>query len=188
MDVYDAIQRRHSYREFDGEPVERDTIERLIAATSAAPSAGNAQPAFIHVTTGGTRDEIIAAMSLSTVHLDEYIGVMPEEHLDAARTFFAWLGDAPVIAVVSCPTPGNEMDRMNTYVSVGCAIENLLLAATAEGLGCCNVSFAYWVRDDLARIVGLEPDREVVSIVLIGHPVGEPAAPPHRTGIAVFLD
>ena len=73
-------------------------------------------------------------------------------------------------------------------MATGCAIQNLMLAAYAEGLGCCNVSFPFWVRDELYEAIGIEHDREIVSLLVLGHPAETPKALGRRSDIATFLD
>lgn len=188
MDVYDAIMNRHSIRSFDGAPVDRAALERIVAAAGAAPSPYNSQPWHFHVTTGATRDAVCEVTALSTVHLQEYLDVLPPEHLDAAERFFASLGGAPVVIIVSVPVSEDDLSRINVYLATGCAIENLLLAAEAEELACCNLTFAFWVRDKLAEVLRIGSDREIVSMILVGHSDEVPAPMSRRADIATYLD
>ena len=105
MEVYDAILNRRSIRKFDGTPVERSVIERVIQAAAAAPSTRNSQPWHFHVTTVATRDAVCGVTALSTVHLHEYLDMLPPTGYEAAERFFASLGNAPVVIVVSVPVP-----------------------------------------------------------------------------------
>jgi len=78
---------------------------------------------------------------------------------------------------------------MNKYLSVGGAIENLLLAATDLGLGTCPVTFSFWVRDEIGRMLDVPEDRMIVSLVTLGYPTDQPpVAPAHKTDVAVYLD
>ncbi len=186
MELWDAIRGRHSVRLFDGRPVPAETIERLVAAAAAAPSAQNSQPAHFHVTTGATRHDVGKIMALSTRHLDEYVDILPEDHIESARQFFATLGDAPAVVLVSLPVSSDTLDSLNNYIAAGCAIENLVLAATEEGLGACNITFSFWVRDELAKVIGLSEDREVGCILVLGWPAESPVSPAHDPDIATF--
>lgn len=188
MDVYEAIRHRRSVRAYDGRPVDRAILERLIAAAGEAPSNSNGQPWHFHVTTGRTRDAVVEVTALSTVHLQEYLDMLPTDQLEYAERFFASLGNAPVVVVVSVPVPEEEIGRINDFVSTGCAIENLMLAAQAEGLACCNISFAFWVRDRLAELLGVDEDREIISMILVGYAAETPPDPGRRTDIATYLD
>jgi nitroreductase len=187
MELYDAIKKRRSVRSFDGEPVSREQLDRLISAASLAPSSHNVQPWHFHVTTCDTRDRVAEIVALSTVHLQEYLETLSTDQLEHAEKFFAGLGGAPVVIAVSVPESDDELSRINAYLATGCAIQNLLLASVEEGLACCNVTFAFWVREKLAELLGIGSDREIVSLVLVGHPAETPVDTPRRGNVATFL-
>jgi nitroreductase len=188
MDFYEAVERRHSIRAFTGEPVPRAIIERCISAAAMAPSSLNLQPWRFHIATGAAREAVGQAMAQSTLHLQDYIGIIDQEHLQFAERFYADLGNAPVVIAVSVTPAEDELGRINNLIAVGCAMENLLLAATAESLGTCSLTFSFWVRDELAVAFGLEDDREVVALVLLGRSSEAPVAPPHNLDIATYHD
>ena len=180
MDLFETIKARHSYRAFSPVAVEREEIERILAAGRLAPSANNAQPWAFHVATGETRERVNGAMERTTVYLDEYLrGLGAEDRLEAAARFLGSLGGAPVVIAVSAPHVVDDVAIVNTLVSIGTAIENMLLAATALGLGTCNVTFSYWVRDELADVFDIGTDRYIVSVIALGHPEGGAASPAH---------
>ena len=114
--------------------------------------------------------------------------VLPANQLESAERFFASLGNAPVVIVVSLPCTDDELSRINAYLSTGCALENLMLAAVEEGLGCCNVTFAFWVRDRVAELLKIGPDREIISLLLVGHPAEVPKPRSRRGDIATYLE
>jgi nitroreductase len=188
MDLYEAIRARHSVRAFSPREVEREKLDRVFAGAAAAPSAMNASPWRFHVATGKSRETVGQIMAQSTLHLKEYIGVVPQENLDFAEHFYAELGKAPIVVAVSAPALADEFDKVNTYISVGCAIENMLLSATAEGLACCSLTFSFWVRDELAAQYELPADREIVALVLLGYPAETPAAPPHNLDVVTYFE
>jgi nitroreductase len=188
MDLFEAIEGRRSIRAFDGKPVARETLDRIIEAAGRAPSARNAQPWHFYVATGEARDRVGHVAALSTVHLQEYMDLLPADDLAHAEAFFASLGHAPVAIIVTIPVETEDHVQRNDYVATGCAIQNLMLAAYAEGLGCCNVSFPFWVRDELYEAIGIEHDREIVSLMVLGHPAETPKTLGRRSDIATFLD
>lgn len=187
MELYEAIGTRRSVRDYDGTEVERSVLERLIAAAGAAPSPYNSQPWRFHVATGTTRDAVCEITGLSTVHLQEYLDVLPPSRLAQAEHFFASLGGAPVVIAVTVPCTDDDLSRINAYMSTGGAVQNMMLAATAEGLACCSLTFAFWVRDKLAGLLGVSDDHEIVSLVLVGHPAESPEAPARLDNIATYL-
>jgi nitroreductase len=186
MDLYEVIRARRSVRSFSPDPVEREKLDRVFAAAAEAPSSMNTQPWRFHVAMGRTRETVGQTMAQSTLHLREYIGILPQEKLDFAERFYADLGQAPLVVAVSVPILAEGLDRLNAYVAVGCAMENMMLAATAEGLGCCGLTFSFWVRDELATVFALPEDREVVALVLVGYPAERPVAPSHNLDVVTY--
>ncbi len=189
MELYEAIEKRHSVRSFTPDAVPREALDRLIHAATLAPSAMNEQPWHFYVTSGEARTRVGEVMAQTTTHLEEYVDLIgPERHAEAVR-WYSELGNAPVVIVCAMPKADDPFGRLNKQLSVGTAIQNLLLAATAEGLGACSITFAFWVRDELAALLGIPDDDEIVTIIALGYPGEEPpAAPPHKADVATFLD
>ena len=180
MELFEAIDNRRSFRAFTPEPVGREDIERIVAAGRMAPSSNNAQPWGFHVATGETRAQVDQVMERTTVYLDEYLAALgSEERIAAATRFLSNLGGAPVVIAVSAPHVADEMALVNTLVSIGAAIENILLGVTALGLGAVNVTFSYWVRDELADVFDIGTDRYIVSVIAVGHPDEGASSPAH---------
>jgi nitroreductase len=188
MDLYDAVSDRHSVRSYTSEPVGREVLDRVLKAAMDAPSAMNAQPWQFHVATGVTREAVGTAMAQSTVHLKDYIDILPPEHIEAAERFFENLGGAPVAIGLSVPSSDEETFRTQVCLAAGCAIENLLLAGCAEGLGCCNLTVPLWIMDELDQILSVPTGRELVSLIIVGHPAEEPIAPERSFDHVAFLD
>jgi nitroreductase len=183
------MRQRHSYRSFTDEPVERGLLERVLNAARLAPSAMNSQPWRFHVATGAKRDALIKTMQRTTVYLDDYLASMgQEEMIEDATAFATNLGNAPVVIAVSVPREANEMAELNTLISAGAAIENLLLAATAYGLATCSITSSYWVRDQLAGVLGVRSEEVVVALIVLGHGTGRPSAPVHEADIVIWHD
>lgn len=189
MELFDAISARHSIRSYREEEVPREIIEKLIAAAGQAPSALNEQPWAFYVATGETRRRLGEIMFQSTHYLEEYLTVLGHTATPEHLNWYAELGGAPVVVACTMPRTDDEFLLMNKYLSVGGAIENLLLAATDQGLGTCAVTFSFWVRDEIGKLLGVPEDRMIVSLVVLGYPTTQPpVAPPHRTDVAVYLD
>jgi nitroreductase len=188
MDFWDVIEGRHSIRDYRPDPVPPEKLERLMHAASLAPSSMNAQPWRFHVAAGETRAEIGRLLAQATVHLEEYIDQLDPEHYEQAVAWFSSLGGAPVVVGVSMAEPASELERLNGLLAIGGSIENLMLAATDEGLASCNITFGWWVRDELAEALEVGDGRTVVALIVLGYPSEvPPIAPPHRQDIADWL-
>jgi nitroreductase len=155
---YDLIAGRRTIRSFKPEPVARELLERLIDVGRLAPSAANLQPLeFIAVDEAGPKAEIFACLK--------------------------W---AAYIAPAGDPKPGNEpaayivtlanskvREKMFEY-DIGAAMENMTLAALAEGVGSC------WMlsidRDKLRTVLGVPEEYRIDSVLALGYPAEDPAA------------
>lgn len=169
--VYRAIGERRDMREFvPGSAVPADVLGRLLAAAHAAPSVGLMQPwRFIRVTDAALRSDIHDLVDEERHRTAEALGPRGEEFLalkvegilDCAELFVVALGegrDRHVFGRRTLP----QMD----LASVSCAIQNLWLAARAEGLGLGWVSIFDPIL--LARLLHMPDDAEPVAILCLG--------------------
>lgn len=188
MEFWEVLANRHSTRDFRPDPIPRESLERIIHAATLAPSAMNAQPWRYHVAQGDARVAMGKIISQATLHLDEYLRQLEPEQYEFAIEWYSSLGNAPVLIAVSSPDVETEIDIINNLLSIGTSIENVLLAATAEGLASCNVTAAWWVREDLSEYLHLK-DRMVIAVVVLGYPgSSEPLSPEHREDVAEWLE
>ena len=179
MELSEAIRGRRSVRLYTGEPVADDTIRAMCEAAVLAPSSMNSQPWHFHVATEAVRDEVGQIMALTTRYLQEYIEVLGAEMVERAARFYEDLGGAPVVIAVSTPVVDDPLEQADGYMSVGAAVENLMLSALDAGLGSCNISAPKWVLDRLLEAFRVPEGRTIASLVLLGHPE-EPDSPQER--------
>jgi nitroreductase len=152
MDALHAIMSRRSIRKYEQRPVDPQTVEQLLRAAMAAPSAGNQQTWRFIVVTDRARLDRLATTS-------PYAGML--EH-------------SPLAIVVLGDT---ENEKHPDYWVEDCsaAMQNLLLAAHAIGLGA--VWLGYHPNDDrkdrLREEFGLPDNIQPLGIASIGHPAEE---------------
>ena len=188
MEFSEVILERHSVRDFVDRPVDREALNRVLEAAALAPSALNEQPWRFYVAEGQTRARVGQVMAQSTVYLADYLDVLGPERCEEASRWYTDLGGAPIVVGIAMPRTQDVPTLINRCLSIGAATQNLLLAATDAGLGACMVTFSYWVRDELGDAFGLEDDRVIVGLVVLGHPVNAGEAPPHSRDVAVFRE
>jgi nitroreductase len=189
MDLQQAILARHSVRNFRPDPVPRELAEKLVAAASMAPSSLNEQPWTFYCCEGETRLLLGKLVAQTTIHLSEYMEVLGPKRYEDAVEWFSSLGDAPLLIAVASPDPDSGLTAINRYLSLGAALENLLLTVVDVGLAACNITLSYWVREEMAELLHLPEKESIVFIVAVGY-AGDvpPAAPVKRTDAAVWLD
>jgi len=177
--VWRAIAQRRDIRRFRSDPLAEGLLERLLEAAHQAPSVGLMQPwRFIVV-----RDERTKAAMQATVARERLVQA---DHLDhRARHYLdlkiEGIREAPVSICVCCDRqPGREVLGRHTIrdtdlYSTCLAIENLWLAARAEGVGIGWVSF--YEEDDLRALLGIPPHAVPVAWLCVGYPDERPLRP-----------
>ncbi len=160
MDVFEAMEKRRSVRSFDaGREVAMELVEELLRCACQAPSAGNVQPwRFVVVRDAGLR-----------VRLAE------------AALGQSFLAEAPVVIVVCADLAahaasyGRRGVELYAVQDTAAAIENLLLCATALGLGACWVGA--FREDEVTRALRLARDIRPLALVPVGYPAREEVQP-----------
>jgi 5,6-dimethylbenzimidazole synthase len=173
--VYRVIAERRDMRRFvPGAVVPDDVLARLLQAAHAAPSVGLMQPwRFIRITDAALRRRIHGLVDeerQQTAHAlgarsDEFLALKVEGILECAELLVVALGDGRRSHVFGRRT----LPHMD-LASVSCAIQNLWLAARAEGLGVGWVSIFDPVL--LGQLLGMPDEAEPVAILCLG-PVPE---------------
>lgn len=169
--VYRAIAERRDMRHFTGEPVDEETLRRLLHAAHQAPSVGLMQPwRLIRVTDRALRvriHELVERERQATAEAlggrsDEFLRLKVQGVLECGEVLIAALADGRERHIFGRRTLP-EMD----LASVACAIQNLWLAARAEGLGMGWVSL--FEPADLARLLDMPAGAKPIAILCLGH-------------------
>jgi nitroreductase len=181
MDLYDAIHRRRSHRLYKPDLPLRDALERVIDAALWAPSGTNLQGWEITVMAGKVRDDFVDLVSQAIKFLLPELkkANVPEKSRELVMKFFKNLGGAPVVVAVTIfknPDPGMNMANVQSGAAL---MQNLLLAAHAEGLGTCWMTGANYLEDEILKFLGKE-DRQLLAITPIGYSAKEPPVPPRK--------
>lgn len=169
--VYRAITERRDMRRFvPNATVPADTLVRLLQAAHSAPSVGLMQPwRFIRITDTHIRREIHRLVDQERLRTAEALGNRGEEFLalkvegilDCAELFVVALADGRASHVFGRRT----LPQMD-LASVSCALQNLWLAARAEGLGMGWVSI--FEPRDLRLLLNMPDDAEPVAVICLG--------------------
>lgn len=172
--VYRAIAERRDMRHFCGGEVVPELLQRLLLAAHHAPSVGFMQPwRFIRITDTGLRQRLQAVVERERQCTADALGERGAEFmrlkveglLDCAELLAVVLADGRERHVFGRRT----MPHMD-LASTACAIQNLWLAARAEGLGMGWVSLFDPV--ELGQILGVPPGAEPVALLCLGPVTG----------------
>lgn len=178
---YDIVRSRRDIRRFRPDDVPDETLRRVLTAAHNAPSVGHSQPwRFITVREAATRER--AAWLADRERLAQAALMEPEAGRHLLDLQLEGIREAPVGIVVCCDrrTPGAGVLGRATFDdadmwSCACAIQNLWLAARAEGLGVGWVTL--FEPTDLADLVGLPDGVRSLGWLCLGWPDERPPEP-----------
>ena len=153
MDFWKVLPSRHCVRSFDpGKEIPDDKVEKILSAAKMAPSAGNAQDwEFIVIRAGKIKQQLVEA---------------------AGNQDF--IAPAPVVIIVCLnfkkinPEYGQRGRELYAIQDTAAAAQNILLAATALGLGACWVGA--FDEAKVKGVLGLGQNLRPVVIIPIGYP------------------
>ena len=180
----DFFKNRRSIRAYSSDGVSTDVLLGVLEAAAWAPSAHNAQPwRFIVITDITVKRELAEAMASSwdaDLSLD---GVSTEKRASLIRTSAERFTKAPVVIIV-CLTMENmdnypdnrrrKIEQVMAVQSVAAAIENMLLAAHAQGLGSCWYCAPLFCQDAVRETLKIPHFIEPQALITLGYPVEWP--------------
>ncbi len=178
--VHRVIAERRDIRRFRPDPPPDEVLDRLLLAAHQAPSVGLMQPwRLIVIRDIGTR------LSIRNLARAERLR-QAERFDDRARSFLdlkiEGIVESPLGICVCCDHGDDRVEvlgrgtiRETDVYSTACAIENLWLAARAEGLGIGWVSF--YRPDDLRRLLSIPDSADPIAYLCVGWPDERPVRP-----------
>lgn len=162
MDAFDVIKKRRSVRSFVKREVEFEKIINILDAAHMAPSAGNVQDwKFIVVYREETKAELTDCC--------------PKQE---------WMVNAPILIVITVDADkdedhyGQRGKELYSIQNGAAAAENLLIAATAQGLGTCWVGA--FNEDNVKKAIDIPEDVRPVAIIALGYYDVAPVPPPKK--------
>ena len=175
----DTIHMRRSIRRYTTQPVPPELIDQLLGAAIRAPSAHNRQPwRFAVVTTPEAKTQLADAMG-DRLRTDRLRDGDPAEEVDrdVARSHDR-ITAAPAV-IIACLSmadmdryPDNRratFERTMAIQSVAASLENMLLTATALGLGACWMCAPLFCPDVVRAALDLPDDWEAQALLTIGY-------------------
>ncbi|MDQ7837505.1 MAG: nitroreductase [Thermodesulfobacteriota bacterium] len=146
-EVLKAIYERRSIRDFSPMPVDEQQIMEIIRGGSWAPSGLNNQPwRFVVVKDAKAKEEIAGQTRYHSI-----------------------IETAPVIIAVLLDRKA-MYHELKDFQAIGACLQNMLLAAHAQGLGAVWLGEILKNKDRVREIVSLPSHLELMAIVAIGHP------------------
>jgi F420 biosynthesis protein FbiB-like protein len=186
-DFIGALKQRRSIRIYELRAIPDEDLTEILDAAVWAPSAHNAQPwRFIALKEDKDKCALAEAMGETWLRELQKDGVPKAAREDSVRASVERFASAPVL-ILACVT----LEDMNAYPdegrrkserdlavqSLGAAVENLLLAAHAKGLGGCWYCAPAFCQAAVRQALGIPEDVEPQALITLGYPAEEPKAP-----------
>ena len=168
--VYRAIHERRDMRHFVPDPVDPIVLERLIEAAHHAPSVGYMQPwRIMRITRPSLRAELHAAVERERLQTADALGQRRDEFMQLKVEGMRQCAEVLVMALMDgrdAHVFGRRTMPEMDLASVACAIQNMWLAARAEGLGMGWVSI--FDPDEVRRLLRMPAGAKPVAILCLG--------------------
>jgi len=194
MDISSLIRQRRSIRKYQDREVPQEVLAKLLEDALWAPSALNKQNWRIVAVRGAQKEKLVEAIAKTNRYFKPRLEKLyPEKIVNLTLQFFETLGGAPVVLLVYVPKLvvelsaemsnleryQREQGRLTSFISAAALIQNILLLATAEGLGTCWMTAPKHVEDEINEVMGIE-GLELVSVIPMGYPEQKPPVPPRK--------
>ena len=190
IDLYEAMRTLRAVRRLRPDPIPDDVLYRVLEAASWAPTGGNRQAWRIIVVKDAARKQRLGELykkitiPYTQSYLKQFADRSEEERAKAERmlrasTYLAeHFGESPVLLVV-CFNPEGlavtdaKLDRVSVVGggSIYTAVENLLLACRAEGLGCVLTTLLCMEEPAVRELLAIPDPWGTAAVVPVGYPV-----------------
>ena len=169
--LYRVIRERRDMRHFLPDPVAPELLERLLQAAHQGPSVGFMQPwRFIRIRNQALRQQIHALVEQERIATARALDQREDEFMRLKVEGIRECGELLVAALMDQRERhvfGRRTLPQMDLASLSCALQNMWLAARAEGLGMGWVSL--FEPAALARLLHLPEGAEPVAVLCLGH-------------------
>lgn len=195
-DLYETMSTLRAVRKLRSDPIPDDVLERVLQAGCWAPTGGNTQPWRVVVVIDPAVKQGLADIyepewaKYRVGYLKRIEGQPAEVYAKWERTLIAGdhladhLAEAPAI-LMFCANPkmmaitDAKLDRVSLVGggSVYPAVQNVMLACVAEGLGCTLTTLHCLREGEVKELLGIPGGWATAAMVPIGYPVGKGHGP-----------
>lgn len=169
MDIFEAIFQRRSIGKVKPDPIEKEKIEKLLEAAIWAPNHHHTEPwKFFVLTEDGRRP---LGRTLAEIAKEDMDDPATEENQERLKKVEEKPFRAPlVITVAVTPSDNPKVIDTEEVGAVNAAIQNMLLAAHALGLGAIWRTGKHAYHSKMKQLFGLRERDEVLGFIYIGYP------------------
>jgi nitroreductase len=197
--LYEAMSTLRAVRRLRPDPIPDDVMERLLQAAAWAPSGGNQQPWRVVVVTDPALKQGLANLyapewARFAIGYEQRGAHLPADSkaalmrtLDAGNHLAAHLHEAPAILmfcfdVRRMAITDADLDRVSVIggASIYPAVQNLMLACVAEGIGCTLTTLHCFREAEVRELLAIPDPWGTAAMVPIGYPVARGHGPIDR--------
>jgi nitroreductase len=188
VEFQDVVMKRRAVRRFEDGGVDRSVIDRIARLAQRAPSAGFSQGQRLVVVT----DPEVRRQVAQTYGEDEYEPMFGRWISQCAAQFIPCVSEPIYHRRYQEPDKidedGREIDWPIPYwwVDVGATMQNVMLAAVNEGLGCGFVGADESGIAALKRLLGIPDEFEPIGVMPVGRPLPDVRSPSLKRGWVPF--
>ena len=191
MDFFDVVTTQRAMRRLKSDAVPNDILHKIMDAAICAPSGGNRQNwSFVVVRDPVKRarlGELYREAWGELMKVSYYAGAAKEpadsqagKMLASARHLAEHLGEAPVIILACVSLDPGIKANLTTGASIYPAVQNIMLAARALGIGSCITTIHRFRDAQVKELLGIPAEVETAALIPLGYPLGKFGRPPRR--------
>lgn len=185
MELFETLEKRRTYRDYSNREVSDETLRKIIGVAFKAPTNDHLRQLELVVIRGQKNiAKVIAPLAKNMAAFESLVSEVDESG-DADK--MAMFADAlpkqqkmlmqsglliiPFFRQLTTPLlQPTEQSSLNYFASAWCAVENMLLAATAEGLGCVFHIPVADEAEEIKTIVNAPEGYEMTCLLTVGYP------------------
>jgi nitroreductase len=191
MEFFEVLHTQRSIRKFKPDPVPDEAIWKMIDAAIRAPSGGNTQPwIFLVIKDPAKKQALADGVREGLGDLEKALEAAEQLPTESQRrmrrasvTFRSDVASAPVLIVpclVNVSSPTKDRDTIWAGSSIYGAVQNMMLAARAQGLGTLMTTFNIANEDLIRKEYGVPDEALPVAVIPVGWPNGQNFGPTTR--------
>jgi nitroreductase len=200
MDFFDVVTTQRAMRRLKPDPIPDAALRQILDAAICAPSGGNRQGwSFLVVRDAGRRarlGELYREAWGELMKVPYYAAASKEppdspagKMLASARHLSEHLGEAPALILACIAIDAGAQPTLITGSSIYPAVQNIMLAARALGIGSCLTTIHRYRDAQLKELLGIPPHVETAALIPLGYPRGRFGRAPRRPlGEVAFVD
>jgi len=191
MDFFDVVTTQRAIRRLKTDPIPEAVLRQIMDAAICAPSGGNRQGwSFVIVRDAAKRarlGELYREAWGELMKVPYYAGAAKEladspagRMLASARHLGEHFGEAPVLILACIALDPGVVPTLTTGASIYPAVQNIMLAARALGIGSCITTIHRFRDAQVKQLLGIPAEIETAALIPLGYPLGKFGRPPRR--------